>query len=176
MLTEQAIIDFINQFDYDIRKSHNGRWIDQKCTPDVLSFIADCIYNYAANNPDKNFYTQDIWFSEYAVQNTEAVFKKPSPKQNAARNEYDKFFQQPMKLLANAQILIERKERAKNVFRVNSLEILEYIALGERNALKFLYRYIEKVLQDSDLYSSFDLFFTGQSLQLETKIGCKIFT
>ncbi|MDE5797609.1 MAG: hypothetical protein K2H73_01065 [Treponemataceae bacterium] len=169
MLTEQAIIDFINQFDYDIRKSHNGRWIDQKCTPDVLSFIADCIYNYAAKNPKKDFYTQDIWFSEYAVQNTEAVFKKPSPKQNAAKNEYDKFFQQPMKLLAHSQILIEWKEGVKNVFKVNSLEILEYIALGERNALKFLHRYIEKVLQDSDLYSSFDLFFTGQKSAMGNK-------
>ena len=169
MITEQAIIDFINQFDYDIRKSHNGRWIDQKCTPDVLSFIADCVYNYASNKPNKDFYTQDIWFSEYAVQNTEAVFKKPSPKQNAARNEYDKFFQQPMKLLAHSQILIERKDGVKNVFKVNSLEILEYIALSERNALKFLHRYIEKVLQDSDLYGSFELFFMGQKSVIGNK-------
>lgn len=78
------------------------------------------------------------------MQNTEAVFKKPSPKQNAARNEYDKFFQQPMKLLAHSQILIERKERVRNVFMVNSLELLEYIALSERNALKFLHRYDRK--------------------------------
>lgn len=34
MLTQQAIIDFCNQYDYDIRKSHNGRWIDQKCAAD----------------------------------------------------------------------------------------------------------------------------------------------
>ena len=47
MLTEQSIIDFISNYEYDIRESHNGRWIDQKCTPDVLSFIADCIYFYA---------------------------------------------------------------------------------------------------------------------------------
>ena len=39
MLTQQAIIDFCNQYDYDIRKSGNGRWIDQKLTLDVLSFI-----------------------------------------------------------------------------------------------------------------------------------------
>ena len=169
MIIEQSIIDFMGKYNYDIRESHNGRWIDQKCTPDVLSFVADCIYNYASNNPDKEFYTQNIWFSEYAVQNTEAVFKKPSPKQNAARNEYDKFFQQPMKLLANSQVLIERKEGAKNIFKVNNLEILEYIALSERNALKFLHRYIEKVLQDSDLYSSFNLFFTSQ----KTVIGNK---
>ena len=162
MITEQSIIDFITPFDYDIRESHNGRWIDQKCTPDVLSFIADCIYYYASENPEKEFCTQDIWFSEYAVQNTESVFKKPSPKQNAAKNEYDKFFQQPMKLLANAQILIERKDGLKNIYKVNNLEILEYIALSERNALKFLYRYIEKVLRDSELFYDFETFFQNQ--------------
>ena len=162
MLTEQSIIDFIGNYEYDIRISHNGRWIDQKCTPDVLSFIADCIYFYATENPDKEFCTQDIWFSDYAVQNTESVFKKPSPKQNAAKNEYDKFFQQPMKLLANSQVLLERKQGSKNIFKVNNLDILEYIAISEKNALKFLYRYIEKVLQDSGIYYDFENFFQSQ--------------
>lgn len=162
MITEQSIIDFITPFNYDIRESHNGRWIDQKCTPDVLSFIADCIYDYATNNPNKEFCTQDIWFSDYAVRNTESVFKKPSPNQKAAKNEYDKFFQQPMKLLANSKVLLERKEGLKNIYKVNNLEILEYIALSEKNALKFLHRYIEKVLDDSGLYSSFEYFFDEQ--------------
>ena len=162
MITEQSIIDFITPFNYDIRESHNGRWIDQKCTPDVLSFIADCIYDYATNNPNKEFCTQDIWFSDYAVRNTESVFKKPSPNQKAAKNEYDKFFQQPIKLLANSKVLLERKEGLKNIYKVNNLEILEYIALSEKNALKFLHRYIEKVLDDSGLYSSFEYFFDEQ--------------
>lgn len=159
MLTEQDVTNFINQFDYDIRKSHNGRWIDQKCTPDVISFIADCICNYSTENPNKEFTSQDIWFSKYAVKNTESVFKKPSPNQSAAKNEYDKFFQQPMKLFANAQILSETKIHSKNFYAINNSKILEYIALSEKNALKFLYRYIEKVLLDSDLYEAFEIFF-----------------
>lgn len=162
MITEQNVIDFMKPFDYDIRKSHNGRWIDQKCTPDVISFIADCICNNANTNPNKEFTTQDIWFSNYAVQNTESVFKKPSPKQNAAKNEYDKFFQQPMKLFANAQLLIERKDGLKNVYKVNNYEILEYISLSEKNALKFLHRYIEKVLSDSAMLTYFQYFFENQ--------------
>lgn len=169
MLTEQAIIDFIAPFDYDIRKSHNGRWIDQKCTPDVVSFIADCIYNFAVENPKKEFTSRDIWFSDYAVQNTEAVFKKPSPKQNAAKNEYDKFFQQPMKLFANARLLTERKSGNKNLYAVNSLEILEYIAISEKNALKFLRRYIEKVLSDSEMNCHFQKFFENQKSVLDNK-------
>ncbi len=162
MMTEQSIINFLDENKYDIRQSHNGRWIDQNGTPDVVSFIADCIYLYASQNPDKEFKTQEIWFSEYAVQNTEAVFKKPSPKTKAAKHEYDKFFQQPMKLLANSKVLFECKKGNTNYFKVNNLEILEYIALSERNSLKFLYRYIEKVLQDSDLYFEFEDFFQTQ--------------
>lgn len=50
MLTQQAIIDFCNQYDYDIRKSGNGRWIDQKLTLDVLSFIADCILQFTEDD------------------------------------------------------------------------------------------------------------------------------
>ena len=46
MVTEQIVMDFLAENDYDVRESRNGRWIDQKCTPDVLSFQADCIYNY----------------------------------------------------------------------------------------------------------------------------------
>lgn len=169
MITEQNVMDFMKPLDYDIRKSHNGRWIDQKCTPDVVSFIADCICNYANKNPSKEFTSQDIWFSDYAVQNTEAVFKKPNPKQNAAKNEYDKFFQQPMKLFANAQLLTERKNGLKNIYKINNYEILEYIALSEKNALKFLHRYIAKVLIDSELNFEFENFFQDQRQLGNTK-------
>lgn len=169
MLTEQAIIDFMDPFDYDIQNSHNGRWIDQKCTPDVLSFIADCIHTFVEKNPEREFSAQDIWFSEYAEQNTKAVFKKPSPRQNAARNEYDKFFQQPMKLLAYSKVLLEEKKGARNIFKVNNIEILEYIAISEKNALKFLFRYIEKVLQDSALYIDFENFFQNQKIASDKK-------
>ena len=68
MLTQQAIIDFCNQYDYDIRKSGNGRWIDQKCAADVVTVIADCVYNYALEDDDGIFTTADIWHYKYAVE------------------------------------------------------------------------------------------------------------
>ena len=45
-LTEEQILKFMDHYNYDIRKSHNARWIDQKCTPDVLCIIADCILEF----------------------------------------------------------------------------------------------------------------------------------
>ena len=150
MLTQQAVIDFCNQYDYDIRKSGNGRWIDQKCA--AVTVIADCVYNYALEDDDGIFTTADIWHYKYAVENVEAIFKKPGVENEAARSEYDKFFQQPMEMLANARVLTKTKQGNRNFYQINNFEVLEYIALRERNALFFLKTYIEKVLADSGIY------------------------
>lgn len=37
-----TIQKFLDEHDYDIRKTHNGRWIDQKCTMDVVCLVC-CI-------------------------------------------------------------------------------------------------------------------------------------
>lgn len=163
MLTQQAIIDFCNQYDYDIRKSGNGRWIDQKCAADVVTVIADCIYNYELENRGSSFSSLDIWHYNYAIENIEEIFKKPGVESESAKNEYDKFFQQPMEMLANAQVLSKNKQGNRNIYTVNNIEVLEYIALRERNALFFLKTYIEKVLIDSGIYDAFEEFFTQQT-------------
>ena len=128
MLTQQAIIDFCNQYDYDIRKSGNGRWIDQKCAADVVTVVADCIYNYALQDEDGIFTSTEIWHYDYTVENVEAIFKKPGVENEAARSEYDKFFQQPMEMLANANVLKKTKRGNRNFYQVNNLEVREYFA------------------------------------------------
>ena len=162
-LTEKDICKFIEAYDYDIRKTGNARWIDQKCAADVVNVIADCIYNYALENPNSIFTTPDIWHYEYAVQNIEAIFKKPEVESLAAKNEYDKFFQQPMEMLAYAQVLTKIKKGNRNYYKVNNMEVLEYIAIRDRNALLFLKVYIEKVLRDSGIYVAFEEFFEKQT-------------
>ena len=44
-----TIQKFLDEHDYDIRKTHNGRWIDQKCTMDVVCLVSDCIVEYGSN-------------------------------------------------------------------------------------------------------------------------------
>lgn len=44
-----TIQKFLDEHDYDIRKTHNGRWIDQKCTMDVVCLVSDCIVEYTSN-------------------------------------------------------------------------------------------------------------------------------
>ena len=53
-----TIQEFLDEHDYDIRKTHNGRWIDQKCTMDVVCLVSDCIVEYTSG---RKKYIYDIW-------------------------------------------------------------------------------------------------------------------
>ena len=172
--------DFLNQFDYDVRKTNDARWIDQKCTFDVVSIIADCIIEYVENEKEE-FTVSDIWHSEYSRYNVIEIFSKPDPELKAV-NEYDKYFGQPIKLLSYSKILYTRKENNRYFYKVNNKDLLENIALRPTNALNFLYEYIIKVLKDSDLFDSFEKFFKVQTkdeyknlINKETECG-RIFT
>ena len=64
----QLITKNFDNKDFDIRKRPSGysRFMDQKVTPDVLSFIADCVLNL----PSKNSFTvKSIWTSGYFEKN-----------------------------------------------------------------------------------------------------------
>ena len=163
-LKDQDIKDFLSQHNYDIRKTGNARWIDQKCAADVVTIVSDCIVQYAEHNPDTEYFTSmDIWRDEYTIENVEAIFKKPNPGEEMARNEYDKFFQQPMEMLAYAGVIRKDKRGGRNFYAIANRDVLEYISIREPNALKFLQLYISKVLSDSGIKYLFDDFFDKQS-------------
>lgn len=169
-LKEVDIDAFINTHNYDIRISHNARWIDQKCAADVVCMIADCILNYIDEKGKVPFTSRDIWYSNYSVTNIQAVFKKVEIDDSSAKSEYDKFFQQPMKMFSYAGILSEIKHGRENVYEIVSTEVLQYIALRERNALVFLEKYITKVLTDSGLITVFNEFFSTQTKDSYTNV------
>lgn len=154
--------EFLSQYDYDIRKSGDARWIDQKCTYDVVSIIADCINEYVENSNCEEFTVSDIWHSDYARENVISIFSKPDPELKAG-SEYDKYFGQPIKLLGYSHVLKVRKEKNRYYYSINNKEILDKIALRPMNALNFLYEYICKVLSDSELMKSFEDFFRVQT-------------
>lgn len=155
---------FLGNFNYDIRKSGNGRWIDQKCTPDVLSIISECVVDFIKyKDNDVIFTSKDIWDSNYSSELIELYFNKPHPLDKKAVNEYDKFFAQPLKLLAYSNVLSEIKRGNRNCYQINNYEILEYISISDKNAYNFLLKYISKVLYDSNLIEFFDIFFENQT-------------
>lgn len=171
---EEKIKKFLNNYNYDIRKSNNARWIDQKCTMDVLSVVADCIIEFLDEDISREFTTKDIWTSKYTIENVQNIFNKPNPLEEAT-NEYDKWFGQPLKLLGNSKVLIEEKRGNKNYYKVNNFEILKYIALRDRFAHKFLVLYIVKVLKDSNIYKPFENFFEYQNKEYYQKLRTSFF-
>ncbi|MCM1253792.1 MAG: restriction endonuclease [Clostridium sp.] len=160
-MDDAAIQRFLDEHDYDVRKTHNGRWIDQKCTMDVVCLVSDCIVEYTNNKSDKTFTVNDIWYNDYTVKNVQQIFSKPNPAQKAF-NEYDKYFGQPIKLLDAAGIIRGEKSGRGYIYSLINQELLEYISFRERNSYHFLCLYIEKVLKDSGIYAVFEQFFRMQ--------------
>jgi hypothetical protein len=150
------IDDLLKNRNYDIRLHRDARFMDQKCTPDVVCIIADCVMNLRETKPEKEFTVQDIWDSQYFIKNVKAIFNKPSATNNTTRSEYDKFIQQPLRLLAYAGVLEVEKKGIKNFYKIAGLTALEYISLKDRNAYNFLYRFFVKVLSDSGLLKFFE--------------------
>ena len=150
--------NMLGQKNYDVRISRDARFMDQKCTPDVVCIIADCILNLRGEGDNSEFTVQDIWDSQYFISNVKAIFNKPSASNPTTKSEYDKFIQQPLRLLAYAGVLTIEKRGIRNYYTVAEPEILEYISLRERNAYIFLYRYFTKVLSDSGLLRHFERF------------------
>lgn len=161
MLNDNDIIQFCNEKDYDLRKSHNGRWIDQKCTPDVIWSVSDFVLDYV-DNVKSQFTVKDIWQSEYAKETLSETFSKPGTDEKKAENEYDKVFSQSLCMLCYAGVLKDVSTTSRHLYEIENREVLEYIAKNDTYSLRFLCVYIEKVLKDSNIYHLFDSFFNNQ--------------
>lgn len=162
MLSLQDIIEFCNHHDYDLRKSGYGRWIDQKCTPDVVWSVSDFVLNYV-DTVSPQFTPTDIWKSEYAKLTIAETFSKPGTDEKTAENEYDKVFSQPLNLFWYAGILKDVGTKGRHLYEIENREVLEFIARNDVYSLRFLQCYIEKVLRDSGLYRYFETFFDNQN-------------
>jgi len=154
--TEQEIRKYFSNMNLDLRKSKFSRFTDQKVTPDVLSFIAECILNLPEDKED--FVVKNIWDLDYFIKNAMAVFNKPSPTNETAKHEYDKFIQQPLRMLYYAGIIDSKKDGLSNRYKVINKDLLEYISIKERNAYLFLYYYLTKVLTNSGMIKYFEEF------------------
>jgi len=153
---EKQIKEHLLKYNLDVRKSRDARFMDQKVTPDILSFIADCVINLAAGNKGKKFTVKDIWNSQYFLSNIKAFYNKPDATEEEVKHEYDKLIQQPLKTLSYAKILDCKKKGITNHFQIKNSEILEYISFKDKNAFRFLYIYLIKVLKDSNELKYFE--------------------
>lgn len=116
--------------------------------------MADCVLNMIATKP--TFVINNIWETQYFIQNCRVVFNKPWANDKNAKNEYNKVLSQPLKLLAYSQILKVEKIKGSLTFSVNNEELLDYISRKDRNAYNFLYCYFTKVLSDSGFFKNLE--------------------
>lgn len=161
MSFEESVKGHLTSINLDLRKKPEGysRYMDQKVTPDVLTFIADCIINFVGGKTSDTIFTiKDIWEFPYFQKNIVAIFGKPSPTNESANAEYDKFIAQPLKTLAFAKILKEEKVGVRNTYQLTEPELLEYISQNERYSWLFIALYVEKVLNDSGLGKDLEMY------------------
>lgn len=175
-MRESDIKGLLAHEEYDLRLHKDGTWIDQKCTPDITSYVADCILNYVLDKEDEiaergsdcckeiEFTIKDIELQKYSNDSI-GYFGKPDVEYGSS--EYDKVFSQPIKMLNYAHVLkMVRREKRQGrpfVFIVNNRDMLEYIASGEKQAFSFLCVYVERVLRDSNAFKPFGAFFESQT-------------
>lgn len=136
-----VINEYLSQFDLDVRKSHDARFVDQKCTPDIVCFMADCVMNMVATKPV--FVINDVWETQYFIQNTRVIFNKPWANDKKAYNEYNKVLSQPLKLLAYAHILNVEMVDGALTFSVANEDLLDYIS--RKDLQRFLLHTLQSI-------------------------------
>lgn len=151
VVDEEYIIDFLDEQELDIRVTGNARFTDQKVKIDNLQFISDCILESNLIN----FTRKDIECLTYAKEKIELFYDKPK----IANNEYDKLYGQPLKLLAYAGVLKEKRVKRQLEYSVLNKALLEYISRDHYRALKFLSIYYESVLRKSNFWPHIELYF-----------------
>lgn len=162
----EKIDNHLKSIDFDLRKSGNGRFIDQKCTPDILSSVAEAILDLTEDNVQLSFTVKDVWSSPFSNEVMVDRFQKPAVTHPGAQNEYDKVFSQPIKLLEYAQVLIKSGKKGSAIsYKINNAELLKYISINDSKSLGFLISYLLKVLNDSGLTPLFNNFFEKQNKQ-----------
>lgn len=148
MLKNDTILQYIKTKNYDLRVSHNGRWIDQKVTPDVLSLVAQTVLDYT-DDVKSCFTNKDLYQSQDLLDTVAQFFGKPARSSGEMENEYNKLVGQQLKTLSYAGLLEENVSHRPYKYSIIRKDILELLAQSEKKTLFFLQEYIKKCLSDS---------------------------
>lgn len=140
----------------NLKKSlRSGIHFEQKTTPDLLWCVALVILDVTKDSYYKAFSDNDVRDSKIFNDVMQDYFSKPP--QPEAENEYNKVSSYQLGLLEYAEIIKRISERPRT-YRVVSREALEFMAINDLNASKFLTEYTEKLLTDNGLWGAFERF------------------
>jgi len=129
-----------------------GIHYEQKTTPDLIWCIANVILNFAKENWGMVFSDENVRSSAIFNSFMQDYFSKAP--QEKAKNEYNKVSSYQLGLLAYSGVL-EQLSTGPKTYKIKSKEALEYLAVNDFNAAKFLGEYTKKFLKDNDLEKIF---------------------
>ena len=131
-----------------------GIHFEQKTTPDLLWCVALVILDFVKENKNTIFSDKEnVRKSPVFNALMQDYFSKPP--QEKAENEYNKVSSYQLGLLTYAGVLEQVSNRPKK-YKVRDLSVLEFIAVNDLNASKFLAEYTNKFLQDNNLLEIFN--------------------
>lgn len=131
-----------------------GTYFEQKITPDILSFAAQCILDFTGGDISKSFSDPELRGLDFYKMILKDYLSKPDDTKDT-NNEYNKLIRYQIDFLVFGGVLEEVAQRPKR-YKIKNLEILNYVALHERQALLYIQAYIEKFLIDNNLGNLFD--------------------
>lgn len=138
-----------------LKTPHLGVHYEQKTTPDLLWCVSHVILDVTKDDRNLVFSDKEIRLSPVFDNLMQDYFSKPP--QHLAINEYNKVSSYQLGLLSYAGVIEQVSQRPKK-YKINNLQALEYMAINDLNASKFLTEYTEKFLTDNRLISYFEHF------------------
>lgn len=134
-MTELEIRKHLASLNLKVSSMPDARFMDQKCIPDVLCAVSECVLEYVGRDSNKEFSKNDIWHSAYAQELITSSFSKPDLDADGAKREYDKFFGQPLRLLAYAGVLTIFKRGNTNQYPSKTKMYLNILHCGRETHL-----------------------------------------
>src|SRR5690625_12023 len=167
MTTVNTIKTQLQNQSMDIRDSRrvelatgiSPRFMDQKCTPDILTAAATWILNLSERKQKTGFTTRQVWDSRNFATYVDQEFSKPSVFEQTAQSEFDKVIAQPLKTLSFAGALNATRVGRSIEYTVLNKTLLQYLDRGPREARIFLVQYIWEVLRQSGIKHHFETYF-----------------
>lgn len=140
-----------------------GIHFEQKTTPDLIWCVALVILDITKDDHEKSFSDKDeVRKSVIFNDLMQDYFSKPT--QSEAPKEYDKVSRYQLGLLEYTGLIKSVSERPK-MFRITDRSALEFIAINDLNAAKFLSEYTDKFVKDNGLWSSFEKYLNAPNQQ-----------
>lgn len=134
---------------YALPTNASYRFIDQKCTPDIIQVCAQSVRALSADD-QAGFTRKSLQATSEFHTHMTHYFGKPDPMHPDVQNEFDKGLSQPLKLLTFAGVLRESRFGRSMLYRVENPVVIDFVSQNSMNAYSFLVDYIKAVLVDNN--------------------------